>query len=106
VRVLYQRVFWQSSSLSIISQIFIRVAYPVEPFGFEFVSNHPPPFLPGSICDGSGKEPDLSGKLNNDQADKFQMAHWGDQGFSPPQNARCGKKSSPATISVFASLSF
>lgn len=89
----------------IISQIFIRVAYPVEPLGFKFVSSHPPPLLPGSICDGSGKGPDLSGKLDNDQADEFQMVHWGDQGFSSPQNARCEKKAAPATISVFANPS-
>jgi hypothetical protein len=33
------------------SQIFFRVAYPVEPLGFKFISSYPPPFLSGGHRD-------------------------------------------------------
>jgi hypothetical protein len=58
-----------------LSQIFIRVAYPVEPFGFKFVSSHPLTFLFNGHRDGLRQQPDLFGKLNNGQADEFQMVH-------------------------------
>jgi hypothetical protein len=67
--------FGSHNSIQSLSEIFIRVAYPVEPFGFKFVSIHPPPFSPGGFCYGSGKEPDLSGQLNNGQAEEFQFSH-------------------------------
>jgi hypothetical protein len=62
-------------SIQSLSEIFIRVAYPVEPFGFKFVPCYQPSILPGGIGDGSGKEPDLFGQLNHGQADEFQFSH-------------------------------
>jgi len=58
-------------SVRSLSEIFIRVAYPVEAFGFKFVSNHPPLFSPGGFCDGSGKEPDLLEQLDDSETDEF-----------------------------------
>jgi hypothetical protein len=54
-----------------LSQIFIRVAYPIQPFGFKFVANRPPPFLPDDIRNGSGKEPDLFEQLDDSETDEF-----------------------------------
>jgi len=53
------------------SLIFFGVADPVEPFGFEFISDYALPFLFNSRRDGSREQPDLFGKLGNGQADEF-----------------------------------
>lgn len=79
--------------------------YPVEPFGFKFVSRHPLPFLPDGIRDGSGKEPDLFEQLDDGQTNEFQIFHSNGFGFNFPQSTRCGKKGRLAMISVFANPS-
>jgi hypothetical protein len=105
-RLTAQRIFkfnfGAHDSVQLLSEIFIRVAYPVEAFGFKFVSNDPLSFLPGGLCDGSGKEPDLFGQLNNGQADEFQNFHSDGFGFNFPHSARGEKKDGPATTLVFA----
>jgi hypothetical protein len=80
------------NSVQSLSQIFFRVAYPVEPLSFKFVLNHPPPPLFESICDGPGKEPDLFEQLDDCQTDEFKSFHSRGFGFNSPQSARCGKK--------------
>ena len=86
-----------------LSKVFFRIAYPVEPFGFKFVSSRPLFFSFESHREGLRQRTDIPGKLNNREAEEFQMVHWGDQHFSSPQNARYGKKGALATISVFVS---
>ena len=85
-----------------LSQIFVRVTYPVEPFGFEFVSGHPMPLVFNSERNGLRQQPDLFGKLGNGQADEFQSVHSDGLYFNSPQSARGGKKGGPAMISIFA----
>jgi hypothetical protein len=63
--------FGGHNSIQSLSQVFVRVADSVEPFGFTFVSNHSQPFLPDRRGDGSGKEPDLFEQLDDGQANEF-----------------------------------
>jgi hypothetical protein len=69
------------------------------------VSSQRPPFLPGGICNGSGKEPDLFKQVDDGQTDEFQNFHSNDFGFNSPQSARGGKRDEPATTSVFMNAS-
>jgi len=56
-------------------EILVRVANPVEPFGFKIVSNHLlPPLLQG-VRDRPGKEPDLPDQLDEGHAKQFQGVH-------------------------------
>jgi hypothetical protein len=68
-------MFFPANRFQSFSQIFVRVANPVEPFGFPFVSSYPPSFLFNGHTDGSRQQPDLFGKLNNGLAGEFQEAH-------------------------------
>jgi len=54
------------------SKILRRVAYPVEPFGFKFVSNRQPPPLLDGIRDRLGKKPSPT---DNGQANELQRVH-------------------------------
>jgi hypothetical protein len=51
------------------------VAYPVEPLGFEFISNRLPPPLLDGIRDRLGKEPKLLDQLADSQANELQYVH-------------------------------
>jgi hypothetical protein len=56
-------------------QILVRVADPVEAFGFKIISNRLlPPFLQ-DVRDRLGKEPDLPGQLDEKPANQFQGVH-------------------------------
>jgi hypothetical protein len=94
--------FGAHNSTQSLSQVFVRVAYPVEPFGFRFVSNHSQPFLPCRSGNGLGQAPDLFEQLDDGEADDSQSFHTIEFGFNFPQSGRCGKKDGPATISVYA----
>jgi hypothetical protein len=57
------------------SEILVRVANPVEPFGFKIVPNHLlPPLLQG-VRDRAGKEPDLPDQLDEAHTKQFQGVH-------------------------------
>ena len=84
-----------------LSEVFIRVAYPVEPLSFTFVSSQPQAFLPGGIGDGPGQEPDLFGHMNHGQADEFQNFHVNDSRFNFRQSVPSGKRDGAATTLPF-----
>jgi len=57
------------------SKILRRVAYPVEPFGFEYIKGElPPPLLQGNR-DRMGKQPGLFEQANRRLANKLQYMH-------------------------------
>jgi hypothetical protein len=94
------RIFGAHNRIQLFAQVFIRVAYSVEPFGFKFVASHPPSFLPDCRGDGFGKEADLFEHLDDGQADEFKVFHARDLVFNFLQSARCGRKSGRAMVSV------
>ena len=57
------------------TKILRRVAYPVKPLGFNFVSNYPPLPLLDGIRDRLGKEPSLFDQLEDRKANEFQRVH-------------------------------
>jgi hypothetical protein len=58
-----------------LSKVSRRIAYAVEPFGFECVQGElPPPLLEGNR-DSMGKQPSLFEKASGRLADKLQYMH-------------------------------
>ena len=60
------------------STILRRVAYPVEPFDFEFIQDDLLPPVPGGRRNGSGKQPDLFDETDDCQGDLVQFVHHAD----------------------------
>jgi hypothetical protein len=63
--------FWPRSLVSdsqSLPRILRRVANPVEPLGFKFVSNHPPSSLLDGVSDSLGKRAGLFDQLEDGQA--------------------------------------
>jgi hypothetical protein len=58
--------------LKSLPKILRRVAYPVEPLGFNFVSNRQPTPLFDGIRDRLGKKPSLPGRLDDGQENELQ----------------------------------
>ena len=56
-------------------KIFIRIAYPVEPFGFQLVQNDLSPPLLAGIDERLGKQPGLFDQVGDCQANELQCAH-------------------------------
>jgi len=56
-------------------EIFRRIAYPVEPFGFKLVQNGLSPPLLDGIYEGLGKQPGLFDQVDYCQANDLQGAH-------------------------------
>ena len=57
------------------SAILRRVAYPVKPLRFKFVSNHPLSPLPDGIHESLGKVQNLFNQLADRQANKLKFLH-------------------------------
>jgi hypothetical protein len=79
-------------------KILVRVANPVESFGFMFIQDGLPPPLLDGMRDRLGKEPDLFNQLTKGQAKKFQGFHkqltGSPNGFDSAHPARLGLTSS------------
>ena len=58
-----------------LSQIFQRIAYPVEPFGFSFIQDSLPPALLEGIRNSLGQQAGLFNQFDDGPANSFEWVH-------------------------------
>ena len=66
---------WGETLLGSPAAMFMGIADPVQPFGFEYLVRGPPPPEFGLLDDALGEPVNLSGQPPQPQADSLQQAH-------------------------------